>query len=345
MTKARIMTVIVLAALAGAVLLWKMHGRDRGVVGAASRPRSANEYDSFVAGEARAPKNSRLGPAHVQPPSRALPPETGTAKQADSPTELERVSLVVKPDSNVGFPQRVRAIRALETELTKPELDAFSSYLRTSAKNSPGPEGENWLRNVMLDEMVQQPALPLGFSDLLVAIYQDHAQDDVMRDYAVQHMAPAYERVSPKEQAKLREALWQATTETDTSIAGTALLSLLDVSQTNPSIDQRLVAQAAFNLAADDRYGELTRITAVQACGRLKVDAAWPVIVQLAQEAESVPLRIAATAALGDLGRAEAKPLLKRLANSSEPRQSLAAQSALQRLARAQKRLAKQTGS
>jgi hypothetical protein len=246
----------------------------------------------------------------------------------------------------VGFAERVSAVRVIKTELTEQEVEAFHRYLQTPAKDSQDPVGENWLRNVMLDEIVQQAVLPRGFSDLLVAIYQDTAQDVVARDYAVQHMAPVYERVSASEQAKLQAALWQATTETDTSIAGTALLALLgvvggsgsvlidsgaDATERVPPVDKVRLAQTALKLAANDRCGELARITAVQVCGRMAVEQALPVVQQLAQEAQSMPLRIAATAALGDFRVPAATNLLVGLAESSDPRQALAAQSALRR--------------
>jgi HEAT repeat protein len=166
---------------------------------------------------------------------------------------------------------------------------------------------------------------------MLVAVYHDPAQDVVMRDYSVQHMAPAYEKVSDQEKSNLRDALWQAAGETDTSIAGTAILAMLDIAQTEPTMDRGRLADTAFKLAADDRCGELARITAVQVCGRMGVEQALPIVEQLAQTAQSIPLRIAATAALGDIGGTEAVQILQRLAESSEPRQALAAQSALHR--------------
>ena len=162
-----------------------------------------------------------------------------------------------------------------------------------------------------------------------------------MRDYALQHMTPAYGQVSDQEKANLRNALWQAVGETDTSIAGTALLALLDISggqspaaagsPSTTGIDRAQLGQTALKLATDDNCGQLARITAVQVCGRMQIEQALPVLEQLAQTAPSIPLRIAATAALGDIGGTEAVQLLQRLAESPEPRQALAAQSALLR--------------
>ena len=260
-------------------------------------------------------------------------PKSGAAATPES------LRLILNGDgSRLGYTERVKALHAINRNLTIEEVEALYRYLRPPTPQSgQDPVGENWLRNEMMDKLVQQDALPPGLSDLLVAIYHDPAQDVVMRDYAVQHMAPPYERVSDQEKTNLRDALWQATGETDTSIACTALLALLDVVGPMPSsgddatANRSRLADTAFKLAADDHCGELARITAVQVCGRMQIEQALPVIEQLAQTAPSIPLRIAATAALGDIGGTEAMQLLQRLAQSPEPRQALAAQSALSR--------------
>jgi hypothetical protein len=249
---------------------------------------------------------------------------------------------IVTPDSTVDFRERVNAVRALQGALTGSEVEAFYQYLLTPSRDEQNQVQENWLRNEMLDKLVQQEVLPPAFPDLLVALYQDRAQDVVMRDYAVQHMAPAYPRASAQQQAGLRGALWQATAETDTTIAGTSLLALLDIAQTDPTADRNRLAETALKLASNDGTGELTRITAIQVCARLGVDQALPVAARLAEEAQSMPLRIAATATLADYGTAEATGLLARLASASDQRLALAAQSALSRIARAQASLAKQ---
>jgi hypothetical protein len=172
-----------------------------------------------------------------------------------------------------------------------------------------------------------------------------------MRDYALQHIPPVYQRANTQEKLDLQNVLWQATAETDSSIAGTSLLTLLELTAADPAVDRGRVADAALKLAADNRTGELSRITAVQVCGRMNVDQALPVVEQLAQEAPSMPLRIAATAALGDYAMNAAPPvsadinsLLVRVAASSEPRQTLAAQSALHRIAQAKTTLLTRAG-
>jgi hypothetical protein len=270
-------------------------------------------------------------------------------KEKQQPPVPERLRLAFS--GSVRFSERVAAVRAIHTSLTAAERDALYRYLRTPANNPPDRDRENWLRNEFMDKLVQQADVPPGLADLLVAVHQDTTQDPVMRDYAVQQMPPIYDRVSSESQATLNETMWQATEETGSSIAGTALLALLEVAGPRPSSgdvvgappaavasavpadDYARLAQAALRLASNDRCGELARITAVSVCGRMQVEQALPVVEQLAQTAPSMPLRIAATAALGDLGDPAATETLTNLVNSSDQRQAFAAQSALNRLA------------
>ena len=316
--------------LAAAVVSWRVHRTNTQNTGA---PTKVSRWSQPVGSNASAQK--AISGARQFVPDKI--PKSGAAATPES------LRLILNgEDSRPGYAERVKTLHAINRDLMVEEVEAFFAYLRMPAKDSQDPVGENWLRNEMMDKLVQQAALPPGLSDLLVAIYHDPAQDVVMRDYAVQHMAPAYERVSDQEKANLRDTLWQATGETDTSIAGTALLALLDVvgpiasSGDDAAANHARLADTAFKLAADDHCGELARITAVQVCGRMQIEQALPVLEQLAQTAPSIPLRIAATAALGDIGGTEAVQLLQRLAESPEPRQALAAQSALVRLARAQ---------
>ena len=260
---------------------------------------------------------------------------------------------ILNGDIRPGYAECVKALQAINRDLMVEEAQALYLYLLTPRNESQNRAGENWLRNDIMDKLAQQTALPLGYPDVLVAVYQDHQQDPVMRDYALQYIPSVYERANTEEKTNLCTALWQALGETDSSIAGTSLLALLgisggsgtDVSFAN-TVDNGVgasstsgraqLAQAAFKLANDDHCGELSRITAVQVCGRMKVEQALSVIEQLAQNAQTMPLRIAATAALGDLGNPAATDILKSLAVNSDPRQVPAAQSALNRLAHTQ---------
>jgi len=256
------------------------------------------------------------GPAHAAP---AVVPEW-----------LKPV-LALVPGSS--FADRVKILRARTANLTGDEVSALYSYLLTPAhSDDESRSGEDWLRNVMLDRLTQQSKLPAGLPVVLVSIYKDMQQDVVMRDYAIQHINTVYDRANTDDKTALNRTLWQAAVETDSSIAGTALLALNDLARSNPEFDRDQIAQTASKLAGDENCGELTRITAVQLCGQMGVQQASALIQQLAQQAGSIPLRISAIAALGDLGDQGAEPFLQQIAAGSEDRLKPAAETALKRL-------------
>ncbi|HTI98993.1 MAG TPA: HEAT repeat domain-containing protein [Dongiaceae bacterium] len=197
----------------------------------------------------------------------------------------------------------------------------------------PYADGEHWLRNELLDKLVSQPVLPADLAQLLVAIHQDTNQSPVMRDYAIQHVTPVYGQENGTEQAMLQATLWQTTQESDSGIAGTALLALQQLAQTDAGLERDRIGETALKLAGDDHASELARITAIQVCGRLTVTQAGPEALALAQDAsQSTPLRLAAIATLGELGGAQVKPVLEQIAAGSEPRLKPAALVALQHL-------------
>jgi len=240
---------------------------------------------------------------------------------------------VLAPVFGTPYAERVKALQAGTGKLTGDDIKAIYSYLLAPTyTDADSRVGENWLRNVMLDELVEQPSLPADLAAELVSIYQNQEQDVVMRDYAIQHMDPAYDQASAEEKAALSRALWQATGETDSSIAGTALLALNNLAQNDTEFDRNRIAQTALKLAGDEKCGGLARITAVQLCGQMGVTQAAPLALQLAQNAGSIPLRISAIAALGDLGGRDTETFLQEIAAGSEDRLKPAAETALKKL-------------
>jgi hypothetical protein len=247
----------------------------------------------------------------------------------------ERIRPFLKHEGAVSYAEQVARLRAISGPLTDEEVAAIRRYLKEPSTAASDPEGENWLRNVMLDKLVAQSTAPEDVASFLIGLYEDRSQDVVVRDYSVQHLGLLFDRVDRFEQSSIQSALWHAIDESDSSIGGTALLSLLDLLEAGRPIDRGQLAEHASRLMMDDRCGELTRITAVQVCGRLRLESTYPTLLQLAQTAPSVSLQIAAIAALGEFSTPGTGPILEHLSQSSDPRIANAAQSASNRLTRA----------
>jgi len=273
--------------------------------------------------------NSATGHLPIAPLAKSAPGPVPTTPAVVP----EWLKPVLAPVPGSSFADRVKVLRARTANLADDEIKALYSYLLTPAhSDNESRSDENWLRNVMLDRLTQQPNLPAGLAVVLISIYQDPQQDVVMRDYAIQHINPAYDRANTDDKAALNLVLWQAAGETDSSIAGTALLALSDLARSNAEFDRDQIAQTALKLAGDDNCGELARITAVQLCGQMGVQQASALIQQLARQTGSIPLRISAIAALGNLGDQGAETFLQEIAAGSEDRLKPAAETALKRL-------------
>ena len=225
---------------------------------------------------------------------------------------------------------RKQALRIMDGHPTRPEVEAAYKYLfgrRTLAELTPLLMHAE--KNNLMDRLQSVEEARRDLTGALIGLYRDRGLDVVVRDYAVQHFVSWYPSAPDKD--VLRAALWEATEENKTSVGGTALLGLLHLSRDNSEVDRHAIAERALQLAGDEQCGELTRITAVQVCGQLNLLAAAPIAGRLALDSESVALRIAAIAALGQLGQAETPALLERLATDVNPRISAAARSARDR--------------
>jgi HEAT repeat protein len=193
------------------------------------------------------------------------------------------------------------------------------------------------IKNALLDALCALNPPPGGLGGVLAQMYEDPQQDEVVRDYAVQHLAAYYEQMSRQDDSATTEqavqnVLWAAVNETSDSIAGTALLALKRLSQEYAGFDQEKIATTALQLAGDNDAGELTRISAYEVCAQLKTMEALPVVLQAAQDGETLSVKLSAIGALGSLGGPEEVSFLNSVLAGTEDRLKPAARHALEQI-------------
>jgi hypothetical protein len=233
---------------------------------------------------------------------------------------------IVGPYAAESFNDRIAAARSLGAHLTGDDVEALYAFLLRR-------DSESLLKNEILNQLRNQEVPPAGLTDTLIAVLRDRAQEHAMRHYALQHLAAWYEDATEADKEQIRQAFWSALSEMDSGISGTALLALWRLHDWHSEAERRKLGEASLALAGDAGCHELTRITAVQLCGQLSLRGAIPLATELAQTAESVPLRVAAIATLGDVGGIEDKAMLERIVKEeTDIRLRTAARSALQRL-------------
>ncbi len=217
------------------------------------------------------------------------------------------------------------------------ELQALYGFLRERHQEDEDQPGQV-LKNDVMDALLEQEPLPPGLAELLTQVYRDRNQHVVLRDYAIQHLTSLHEQLdatstagAQAEQERIQQVFWEALAETDSSIAGTALLGLSRLADTHQEIDRDKIAATALQLAGAGNASDVTQITAMQVCARLGVRAAVPLLVETAQTG-NIAVKISAIGALGMLGTPTELDLLERIVAGQDEHLKPAAAGALQRI-------------
>lgn len=128
--------------------------------------------------------------------------------------------------------------------------------------------------------------------------------DDVIRDYALQHLAAMKEKHVLSIQL---EALAAALNEDGVPLAGTTLIGLRSISE--QSADPRAlerIRDKVPHIIKSQEAPETARITAFALAGELRIQEIMPEAFQVIEdESSSTPLRLAAMRAIGEIGRKE----------------------------------------
>lgn len=279
----------------------------------------------------------KSGIVTVAEDSRPILPSYSSAGDVRRPPVDADLEQALSPASRLGYAQRLQAVHARYGAVL---TDAQSDFLRAFVADPALPEGLDIrqvraLKNDVLNLLCAQPGgeAATATAAVLRTLFADEKQDAGLRDYALQHLVDLIER----EPAIGWQTHWAALEGPNGNLAATALLHLAGRLSAGglAAEEHRRVESAALRIAADLSAGEPARTTALQICGRLKLAAACPLANEIARSTHAgIPLRIAATAALGDLGPADpaTRNFLEQTASGPEKRLRLPAANALARL-------------
>jgi len=201
-------------------------------------------------------------------------------------------ALLLQDGKKHNYPSLLQAIAELNYTLSAADVAALLEMLAWPNDRFPEkmrPIEINAVKNDVLDKLLRQETLPEGIGLKLVEMAGNATQDAVWRDYCVQFMDPCYERLSlatkehkePKSQGSegagnysvhnhsvekeaVREAMFQALDERDSTIAGTALIGLENLSRTHGEFDRELIAAKAVEIASDGMASTESRMTALR---------------------------------------------------------------------------------
>jgi hypothetical protein len=272
----------------------------------------------------------------------------GTRREPDlsaptAPVEPGSSSPVIREITNPAGDiwARQKAARTLSLNLADSDEKKLMTFLRTKQPEDDAQAG-HVLKSDLMDALVAQESIFPDLAGSLSAIYRDTAQHEVIRDYAIQHLSMLSERleepagldaVTVQSQKKLiQEVLWEASGTLNTSIAGTAMLGLARMAESDDTVDANKLGAAALQAATDPATQEATRIAALQLCGRLQLKSSLPLLASLAETGGSPMVRISAIGALGYVGGRTELRLLEKLDGLGDSRLRVAVAGAMKRI-------------
>lgn len=269
--------------------------------------------------------DARKNPVPVAEPVAEVKAQ-GSSKSLAEPLTIGATAPVPAPAPNplvVNPPKATVAQPKTESEII--------SYLRSPPAFALDYGAEYNRRNELMHALRVQAHDRREVTELLLGVYRDKAQGEVLQSYALQHLSLwAQDKKTGSADrelaiAALREAASAWSTE---FLGGAGLLGLKDAAGAE-------AAQPALDALASPESSVNSRISSFQVCAQLGEQGALPFAEQTATDGQAnFVLRMSAVAALAALGGRDAEPVLKTLAQDRERHVSRAAELALARLDR-----------
>ncbi len=234
---------------------------------------------------------------------------------------------------NINFVSTFQQIKEHESTLSAADRDSL--YVFLMAKDMPSGFNENQyfaLKNEILNILRNCVPPSNKIEDAMLELYEDHGHPAAIRDYAIQHLSLWYEN-GYGNLDKGGDIIRKALAETDSTIAGTALLAANRLVGRLPGLDQQFVKKSACDIALDESASELSRITALQVGALYGAEELLPAIEEILAGHGNGPLAISAVAALGTVSGSDALERLQQISSEGDLRLRPAAESALRRIA------------
>jgi hypothetical protein len=238
---------------------------------------------------------------------------------------------IVARTTSRGTGYRLSGVHALGDALGAQERAALYSFLLDPNRTDDlTPDQEYVLVNEIMEKLRQQRDHAPDFGAVLVAVYRDRKQDSVIRDYAVQHLGE-WCLVSDFD-TQLETVFHEALSETDSSIAGTALIAFDKLAVESTKLPPAAVENAALVLASDESANKGSRAAAMAICGRRGVTNALQIARKYARET-SIPLRLASIGYVGSWGQVEDQTWLAEVMSDAPGVIAASAKTAIERIA------------
>lgn len=197
------------------------------------------------------------------------------------------------------------------------------------------------IKNLVLNLLARQEALPERWDRLLLRILGDEDQNTVIRAYALQHLFTWYEDmlqaghtevIGGEELKAVADLFWRLIDHEKGSIASTALLGLCHLTACDPALDAARVGRKAGALLRAPGVDPLMEISAFQVAGLLEQRDVLERALEVARTGTDIARRVTAIGAVGALGGKGEAAAIEVLLDDPNPSIRTAARTALARL-------------
>jgi len=235
-----------------------------------------------------------------------------------------------------------QSIRALGRNVAFPEQRLLVAWISRRRPTQIGRRDWYWLVNDVMDVLCHQDQPLPEWTDVLIGLARDKSHDEVIRDYAIQHLVDWLEPIGPSEpfettaakRTEIVETFLSAAREVNQPLSGTAVQALHQVllyreritrerkiDANGGDISLKELRGVVTELAKSSNANLLARITAFQICALYGFAEVLPEARNLATAVKApLSLRLSAIAVLGKIGNAVDEELLDSLQDRFNPR-------------------------
>ena len=207
---------------------------------------------------------------------------------------------------NNSLQTRLAALRGLVSPLAFSEVQALYAFLYETATETGLSQGNlNALKNDLLNRLKSQEGETIPLIRHLMNLYYDPLQDEVWREYCVQHLGTVFQK-APLYQPQLVQLFDDALNQKEGSMAGTTLIAM-DRNVGLAGWSAETLAEKAWAVAESPTYNAASRTTALQIAARHGDRRTLPLARAILEEKSDAHLMVSALAVLGQLGEAKAK--------------------------------------
>lgn len=239
-------------------------------------------------------------------PSPVPIPDSQAAASAYLPTSA--IDLVVSEYEGASYKTRSQGLRKLGAKPTPQEIERLYDFLHsTDYLSDLNPSAFRGFYDRVMTYLDKLDDYPQGYVEALIDVIENTEHEYTMRDYAIQHLSRQYELREGLEFEQALSVLWDATNETNTTVAGTSLLALYRSERIGSlsEQDKDRLTKTTFELALDRSADSSVRTTALQVAASKGIDAILPEALGILADPDSpTALKLSAISAIGQLGDA-----------------------------------------